>query len=69
MFAAERGLNGVLTSRQAACQAQCKPLGFLWVWLEGDDPVCRDGSTRSRADIHAEVADKIIAFLKPVEAQ
>jgi predicted dienelactone hydrolase len=44
--------------------AECKLLGSLMIWLEGDDPVCREIGNRSRAEMHEEIADKIVAFLK-----
>ncbi len=44
--------------------AQCKWLGGLMIWWEGDDPVCRETGDRPRSEIHNEIADKIIAFLK-----
>ena len=44
--------------------AECKLLGGLMIWLEGDDPVCREVSDRSRADMHNEIAARILAFLK-----
>ena len=44
--------------------AECKLLGGFMIWLEGDDPVCREVSNRDRADMHDEIAEKILAFLK-----
>lgn len=44
---------------------ECKRLGWFYVWLEGDDPVCTETSSRSRAELHDEIAAKILAFLKP----
>ena len=41
---------------------ECKALGWAYVMMEGDDPVCTQ-SARSRSDIHDEIADKITAFL------
>ena len=46
--------------------AECKLLGGLMIWLEGDDPVCREVGERSRGDMHDEIATKIVAFLKPM---
>jgi predicted dienelactone hydrolase len=42
--------------------AECKALGWAYVMLEGDDPVCTE-SARSRVEIHDEIADKIVTFL------
>jgi predicted dienelactone hydrolase len=44
---------------------ECHPLGWFYIWLEGDDPVCTEIGIRSRAEIHEEIARKILAFLKP----
>lgn len=44
---------------------QCKRLGWLYIWMEGDDPVCKQTGNRSRAELHEEIAAKILAFLKP----
>ena len=43
----------------------CKFLGWFFIWMEGDDPVCTQSGSRSRDDIHGEIADAILAFLKP----
>ncbi len=43
---------------------ECKRLGWFYIWMEGDDPVCTEAGSRSRADIHDEIAQKILAFLK-----
>jgi predicted dienelactone hydrolase len=42
--------------------SECKALGWAYVMMEGDDPVCTE-SDRSRAEIHEEIAGKILAFL------
>ncbi len=42
--------------------AECKALGWAYVMMEGDDPVCTE-SSRSRAEIHEEITGKIVAFL------
>jgi predicted dienelactone hydrolase len=42
--------------------AECKALGWAYVMMEGDDPVCTE-SARSRTEIHVEIADKVLAFL------
>lgn len=44
---------------------ECKRLGWFYVWMEGDDPVCTETGNRSRAELHEEIAAKILAFLKP----
>ncbi|MCA0432524.1 MAG: alpha/beta fold hydrolase [Proteobacteria bacterium] len=44
--------------------ATCKPLGALWIWLEGDDPVCQERGSRTREELHQDIAGRIIAFLK-----
>ncbi len=44
--------------------AECKMFGGLMIWMEGDDPVCSETSNRARADIHTELAEKVIAQLK-----
>jgi predicted dienelactone hydrolase len=45
--------------------AECKALGAAILKDEGElDPLCDDAGGRSRADIHREVADKIIAYLR-----
>jgi predicted dienelactone hydrolase len=46
---------------------ECKRLGWFYVWMEGDDPVCTETGRRSRAELHDEIAMKIIAFLNPGE--
>lgn len=43
---------------------ECKRLGWFYIWMEGDDPVCSESGNRSRQDIHEEIAQKILAFLK-----
>ena len=42
---------------------ECKALGWVYIMMEGDDPVCTETSNRSRIEIHNEIADKILAFL------
>jgi predicted dienelactone hydrolase len=42
--------------------AECKALGWAYVMMEGDEPVCTE-SSRSRAEIHEEITGKIVAFL------
>jgi predicted dienelactone hydrolase len=42
--------------------AECKALGWAFIMMEGDDPVCTE-SARSRREIHEEIAGKILAFL------
>lgn len=45
--------------------AECKAMGASILRDEGElDPLCDDAGGRSRADIHREVADKIITYLK-----
>lgn len=44
---------------------ECKRFGWFYIWMEGDDPVCSSTGKRSRADLHEEIADKLIDFLKP----
>lgn len=44
---------------------ECKRLGWFYIWMEGDDPVCKETGNRSRAELHEEIAGKILAFLKP----
>lgn len=44
---------------------ECKRLGWFYIWMEGDDPVCTETGNRSRAELHEEIATKILAFLKP----
>ena len=43
--------------------SECKALGWAYVMMEGDDPVCTEVGARSRAEIHEEIAGKIVAFL------
>ena len=43
--------------------AECKALGWAFVMMEGDDPVCTETSARSRAELHEEIAGKVLAFL------
>jgi predicted dienelactone hydrolase len=43
--------------------AECKALGWIYIMMEGDDPVCTEASTRSRAEIHEEIAAKIMTFI------
>ena len=43
--------------------AECKALGWVFVMMEGDDPVCTETSARSRAEIHEEIAGKVLSFL------
>jgi predicted dienelactone hydrolase len=47
--------------------SECKALGWAYVLMEGDDPVCTE-SSRSRAEIHDEIADMILAFLNGVKS-
>jgi predicted dienelactone hydrolase len=47
---------------------ECKTLGWFYIWLEGDDPVCSQSSGASRAAIHEAAAQKILSFLKPGQA-
>jgi predicted dienelactone hydrolase len=42
----------------------CKTFGWIPLMFEGDDPVCTEVSDRRRADMHDEIAAKIIVFLK-----
>ncbi len=42
----------------------CKPEGEAIIAEEGDDPICTDPPGRSRADVHKEIAGKILDFLK-----
>jgi predicted dienelactone hydrolase len=44
---------------------QCKRLGWFFIWMEGDDPVCSKTADRSRAALHEEIAAKVLDFLKP----
>jgi predicted dienelactone hydrolase len=44
---------------------ECKRFGWFYIWMEGDDPVCTQSGGRSRADLHDEIAAKILSFLKP----
>ena len=45
--------------------AQCKPRGAAILEDEGElDPLCSDGGTRERADIHAELIECIVTFLE-----
>lgn len=41
---------------------ECKWIGRFLVWMEGDDPVCTTGR-RSRADLHADIADRVLGML------
>lgn len=44
--------------------AQCWPRGAAILENEGElDPLCSDGGSRSRADIHAELSERITGFL------
>ncbi len=43
---------------------ECKWMGGLLIWMEGDDPVCPETSAKSRAEVHDEVARSILAFLQ-----
>ena len=43
--------------------AECKALGWIYVYMEGDDPVCTETGTQSRAELHDEIAGKILGFL------
>jgi predicted dienelactone hydrolase len=49
--------------------AECKTLGWVYIWFEGDDPVCSNPGTRSRAEMHEEITGKLLAFLKPATTQ
>lgn len=42
----------------------CKTFGWIALLFDGDDPVCTEVSDRHRVDMHEEIANKIIAFLK-----
>ena len=43
---------------------ECKPLGWFYIWMEGDDPICSQSSGGSRAKVHEIAAQKILSFLK-----
>jgi predicted dienelactone hydrolase len=43
---------------------ECKRLGWFYVWMEGDDPVCTESGAKSRDVLHRKIGDKILAFLK-----
>ncbi|MGL4490930.1 MAG: alpha/beta hydrolase family protein [Rhizobiaceae bacterium] len=45
--------------------AECKSLSWVFLWMASEDPICAQSANRSRRDIHTEIADKIIKFLKP----
>jgi predicted dienelactone hydrolase len=45
---------------------ECKWLGGILVWYEGDDPVCTETGDRSRAEYHEIIASKLLDFLKDV---
>jgi predicted dienelactone hydrolase len=42
----------------------CNTFGWFFLLFEGDDPVCTEVSDRRRIEMHDEIANKIIAFLK-----
>ncbi|MBK8456166.1 MAG: alpha/beta fold hydrolase [Phyllobacteriaceae bacterium] len=44
--------------------AECKTLGWFFVWLEGDDPVCTETGNRTRGEIHRDIAETVVAFLR-----
>ena len=41
----------------------CKTFGWVFLMMEGDDPVCTEVSERRRSGMHDEIAEKIIGFL------
>jgi predicted dienelactone hydrolase len=43
--------------------AECKALGWAYIMMEGDDPVCTESNARSRAELHEEIASKIVTWL------
>lgn len=43
---------------------ECKRLGWFYIWMEGDDPVCTEEGSRTRGEIHDEIAGKVLAFLR-----
>ena len=48
--------------------ARCKARGAAILEREGElDPLCSDGGERSRADIHAELVQRITGFLAAIE--
>ena len=42
----------------------CKRFGWFYIWMEGDDPVCTQAGDHSRDELHEEIAQKILSFLK-----
>jgi predicted dienelactone hydrolase len=42
--------------------SECKALGWAFIMMEGDDPVCTE-SARSRAELHQDIAGEVLAFL------
>lgn len=42
----------------------CKMLGPFWVWMEGEDPICKETGDVSRASHHETIATRLIVFLK-----
>jgi predicted dienelactone hydrolase len=48
---------------------ECKWLGAILIWWEGDDPVCTEPSDTPRAKLHEVIWSKIAALLKRNRAQ
>ncbi len=44
--------------------AECKYIGPLLIWWEGEDAVCRETGNRTRAEYHEEILSDILRFLK-----
>ncbi len=44
--------------------AECKPLAFFYLWMEGEDPICTETGSESRNTLHEVIAQKMLAFLK-----
>jgi predicted dienelactone hydrolase len=42
----------------------CKTFGWFFILLDGDDPICTEVSERRRSEMHDEIANRIVAFLK-----
>lgn len=45
---------------------ECTRTGWMLLKMADEDPICTETSERSRADIHAELKDVILDFLKPL---